>query len=124
MSGKTYKTTETPGGIGEVRKAGVHVAKVFYRLTVRREIIPGEAAGAKESYGAPEISGEVSVSQDEPNQSQVLKSMGSGELLTLHLEDGRRLDIHATKGEGYSDAFRIVASDATGFVAASQKSAG
>ena len=120
MSEKSYQTLETPGGIGEIRKAGVHLAKVFYRLIVRREIIAGESAdGHPEAYGLPEITGEVTVSQDEPMQSQVLKSMSSGELLTLYLADGRQLDIQATKGDGFSDAFRIIANDSTGFVTAS-----
>ena len=119
MSSKTYKTIETPGGIGELRKSGAHLAKVFYRLQVRQEIIAGEPGTAnQESYGVPEIVGEVSVSQDEPMQSQVSKSMSAGELLTLILADGRRLDVYATKGDEFSDAYRIVAASSAGFVPA------
>ncbi len=111
MDGKMYKTIETPGGIGEVRKGAAHIAKVFYRLTVRREI----NAGGEAALGAPEIIGELSVSQDEPMQSQVARNMRAGDLLTLHLADGRRLDIRATT-DGSSDAYRIVPDNANGFV--------
>jgi hypothetical protein len=36
MSRKTYKTIETPSGSGELRKAGAHLAKVFYHRKTRR----------------------------------------------------------------------------------------
>jgi hypothetical protein len=113
MSGKTYKTIETPGGIGEIRKGGAHVAKVFYRLIVKKEILTGAAGG----LGELEIEGEVSVSQDEPMQSQVARNMSTGDLMTLHLEDGRKLDIRATTN-GSSDAYKIVPDNAAGFVTA------
>jgi hypothetical protein len=113
MINKTYKTLETPSGSGELRVAGAHLAKVFYHLQVRQEIVGGEAADMARGL---DISGEVTVSQDEPMQTQVLRRVGSGERLTLHLADGRRLDVYATKGEGFSDAFRIVPAESTGFI--------
>lgn len=109
MSTPTYKTIETPSGSGELRVAGAHLAKVFYHLQVRQEIVVGEPGGLT-------ITGEVTVSQDEPMQSQVLRRVGSGELLTLHLADGRRIDVYASKSDAVSDAFRIVPGGSTGFV--------
>ena len=41
MSKKTYKTIETPSGSGEIRKAGAHLAKVFYHLQVRQAVVAG-----------------------------------------------------------------------------------
>lgn len=113
MSPPTYKTIETPSGSGELRIAGAHLAKVFYHLQVRQEIVVGESAAQP---GGLTITGEVTVSQDEPMQSQVLRRVGSGELLTLHLADGRRIDVHASKSDSVSDAFRIVPGSSTGFV--------
>lgn len=114
---KTYKTLETPSGSGELRAAGLHLAKVFYHLKVRQEIIVGEPAGGQaDGLGPLEINGEVTVSLDEPMQTQVLGRVGSGELLTLHLTDGRRLDVTATKEDMLSDAYRIVPSNSAGFI--------
>ncbi len=116
MSATTYKTIETPSGSGELRVAGTHLAKVFYHLQVRQAIVVGElTAGAGQPDGLT-ITGEVTVSQDEPMQAQVLRRVGSGELLTLHLADGRRLDVYATKSDSVSDAFRIVPGGPTGFI--------
>ncbi len=114
---KTYKMIETPGGIGELRKAGAHLAKVFYRLQVRQEISAGDSArGQAEPPSVLEITGEVSISQDEPMQSQVMKSMNSGDLLTLHLADGRRLEVYANKGDTFTGAYQIVPGSAHGFI--------
>jgi len=105
---------ETPGGIGQITKAGKRLAKVFYRLQIQQEVIPGDPA----TYGLPEIGGDVSVSQDEPMQSQVMKSLSTGELLTLHLEDGRQLDVFATRTSEFSDSFRVVQANGASLVAA------
>lgn len=83
MSRKTYKTIETPSGSGELRKAGAHLAKVFYHLQVRQETIVGD-------------------------------------LLTLYLADGRRLDVYATKGGAFSDAYRIVPGGPAGLISEQQ----
>jgi hypothetical protein len=121
MSRKTYKTIETPSGSGELRKAGAHLAKVFYHLQVRQETIVGElAAGQEDRPGRLDIAGEVTVSQDEPMQAQVLKGMNSGDLLTLYLADGRRLDVYATKGDAFSDAYRIVPGGPAGLISEQQ----
>ena len=117
MTMKTYKTLETPSGSGELRVAGAHLAKVFYHLKVRQEIIVGEpATGQAGGIGPLEITGEVTVSLDEPMQTEVLRRVGSGELLTLNLNDGRRLDVTASKVEALSDAYRIVPSSSVGFI--------
>lgn len=122
MSIPTYKTLETPSGSGELRIAGAHLAKVFYHLQVRQEIVDGEAtagAGQADKLNGLTITGEVTVSQDEPMQAQVLRRVGSGELLTLHLADGRRLDVYATKSDAISDVFRIRPGGSTGFISES-----
>ncbi len=121
MSSKTYKTIETPSGSGELRKAGVHLAKVFYHLQVRQETTVGESVPGQEDRPAMlDIAGEVTVSQDEPMQAQVLSRIGSGELLTLYLADGRRLDVYATKGDAPSGAFHIVPGSPAGFISEQQ----
>jgi len=110
---KTYKTLETVSGSGELRAAGAHVAKVFYHLKVRQEVLNGEPALPHDN--PLDITGEVTISQDEPMQAQVARRVGSGERLTLHLNDGRRLDVFATKGTLLSDAYRIVPASPAGF---------
>jgi hypothetical protein len=114
MNKKTYKTIESPGGIGELRKAGARVAKVFYRLKVRKEI----TGSNPETLGEAEISGELTVSQDEPMQSQVLRSVAAGDLLTLTLSDGRQINIHVSKTNEFSDAFQIIPDHSGVFVTA------
>lgn len=105
----TYKIIETPGGNGELRKAGAHLAKVFYRLQVRQETGNGaSAAGTEEPAAILEITGEVSISQDEPMQTQIMNAMNSGELLTLHLVDGRRLEVYAAQRDAFTGVYRIV----------------
>ena len=117
MSSKTYKTIETPSGSGELRVAGAHLAKVFYHLQVRQAVVASEAAADQADLSSRlDIAGEVTISQDEPMQAQVLHRVGSGELLTLYLADGRRLDVYATKGEAFSDAYRIVPGSPAGFI--------
>ena len=114
-----YKIIETLGGIGELRKAGAHLAKVFYRLQVRQEISAGEVTVDKvEAVGILEITGEVSISQDEPMQSQVMKSMNSGELLTLHLADGRRLEVYTAQGDAFTGAYGIIPGGSRAFISA------
>jgi len=117
MSSKTYKTIETPSGSGELRVAGAHRARVFYHLQVRQAVVAGEAAADQADLSSRlDIAGEVTISQDEPMQAQVLHRVGSGELLTLYLAEGRRLDVYATKGEAFSDAYRIVPGSPAGFI--------
>lgn len=48
-------------------------------------------------------------------QTQVLRRVGSGELLTLHLADGRQIDVYAVKSDEVSDAFRIVPAGSANF---------
>ncbi len=110
----TYKTLETPSGSGELRAANTHIALVFYHLKVRQEIIE-PVAGQAAAPAVLDIAGEVTISQDEPMQSQVARRVSSGELMTLHLNDGRRLNVYASKGETYSDAYNIVAAPPVGF---------
>jgi hypothetical protein len=117
MSNKTYKTIESPSGSGELRKAGAHLAKVFYHLNVRQEIgANGTLTPPADGPMALEITGEVTVSQDEPMQARVSKEMNSGDLLTLYLADGRQLEVYASKGDTYSDSYRISQRGLTGFV--------
>jgi hypothetical protein len=114
----TYTIIETPGGIGELRIAGAHLAKVFYRLQVRQAIGAGDAAAGQEApAGSLEISGELSISQDEPMQSQVTRKMNAGELLTLHLADGRRIEVYTAQGDAMTGAYRVTPGGSRGFVA-------
>jgi hypothetical protein len=109
MKQQTHKVIESLSGSGVLHKAGKHLAKVFYHLQVRQITSIDETTGA--SAGVPgtiEIAGEVTVSQDEPNQVQVQTGMNAGEMLTLHLADGRQLDVHATKGDALTGTYRIV----------------
>jgi hypothetical protein len=122
VSTKTYKTLETPSGSGELRKAGKHLAKVFYHLQVQQEMTADESvAGAEKAPGIFEVAGEVTVSQDEPNQAQVVNSLNSGELLTLHLADGRQLDVYATQGDRLTGTYRIVSGSPAGFTSEERK---
>jgi hypothetical protein len=88
------------------------VAKVFYRLKVRKEI----TGNNPETLGEAEIGGEVTVSQDEPMQSLVLRSVAAGDLLTLILSDGRQVSAHVSKTNQFSDAFQIVPDNSGVFV--------
>ncbi len=117
MPTQDYKTIEAPSGSGELRKAGAHLANVFYYLEVRQGLPPdAAAAGPAEAPGRLDISGEVSISQDEPNQPQILKSLLSGEVLTLHLADGRRVEVQASAGDAFSGGYKVVATGHTGFL--------
>lgn len=111
-------TVESLSGSGELRVAGAHLAKVFYHLRVHRAN-PAEdpAVGlAGDVGGGWDITGEVTISQDEPMQAQVMRRMGSGEALTLHLGDGRQLEVYAAPAEAVSGVYRIVpVSPAAGF---------
>lgn len=101
----TSRILETPSGSGTLRVAGQHLAQVFYHLQVRVVLVGGEPTPGP---GALEITGEMTVSQDEPMQAQVLRRVGSGERLTLHLGDGRHLEITASPSLPPSAAFRIL----------------
>ena len=117
MSRKSYKVIESPNGVGELRKAGEHLAGVSYRLQVRQEFnISESVSGQAEIPGMLEISGEVTVIEAERMQAHVLQGMNSGELLTLHLSDGRRLDVYAPKGDPLSGTYLVVPGSPSGFV--------
>lgn len=106
---KTYQTLESLSGYGVLKLANAHLAKVFYHLLVR------QASPAGDATRQLEITGEVNVSQDEPMQTQVLRRVGSGEVLTLHLADGRQVDVIAAKGNPLSDAYQIVGQNPANF---------
>ncbi len=108
MNRRTSKVIERPVGTGEICKAGEHVAGVLYRLEVRQEILISESLnGQQELPGQLEISGEVTVSEAERMQAQVMQIMNSGSLLTLHLSDGRTLDIYAPSADPISGTYRV-----------------
>lgn len=106
MSGFDTPLVESPSGVGELLRAGKRLAKVFYYLEVRRE------AGAT----APvEVSGELTVSQDEPMQPSIVSGLRSGEVLTLVLDDGRQLEFKATPGSLMEKQYRIAGANPAGF---------
>lgn len=108
MTRKTYKTIETPSGIGEIRKSGEHLANVSYRLQVRQEIIVSESFSKKEEIpGMAIISGEITINQDERMKSVILNNMSSGESFTLYLSDNRRLELFASKGDPVSGKYQV-----------------
>jgi hypothetical protein len=107
MSGTNFTLVESPSGIGELRRAGKRLAKVFYYLEVRRE------AGAA---GPVDISGELTVSQDEPMQASIVSGLRSGEVLSLVLDDGRQLEFHATQGSPMEKQYHITGANPAGFI--------
>ena len=107
MSGNDPTLVESPSGIGELRRGGKRLAKVFYYLEVRRE------AGAA---GPVEVSGELTVSQDEPMQASIVSGLHSGELLTLVLGDGRQLEFQASQGSPMEKQYHIAGTNPTGFI--------
>ena len=119
MSPQTYETIEAPSGSGELRKAGLHLANVFFYLEVRPAgDRPGTTAAAPaETQELWDISGTVSISQDEPNQPKIAKIMLSGDVLMLHLGDGRRLGVRATPGDAFSGDYHVAATGRAGFLA-------
>lgn len=118
MTRKTYKTIETPSGIGEIRKNGEHLANVSYYLQVRQEITISEnLRGEKdETLGQISITGETTINENERMTPQVLSNMSSGEVFTLHLSDKRRLDIFAVKGDPLSGRYQIAPYGSAGFI--------
>jgi arginine/lysine/ornithine decarboxylase len=109
MKPQTHKVLESLSGSGVLHKAGKHLAKVFYHLQVRQITSIDETTSTSTgATGTIEIVGEVTVSQDEPNQAQVQTGMSSGEKLALHLADGRRLDVHAAKADALTGTYQVV----------------
>lgn len=113
MDQKPQDVLQNLSGSGELRQAGRHLARVFYHLRVRQIAGAAETAGDRPSNF--EITGEVTVSQDEPMQAQVLNRMETGEMLILHLADGRQLEVHAAKSAGFSAAYQITGASPAGF---------
>ncbi|MEP7357071.1 MAG: hypothetical protein ABI847_07515 [Anaerolineales bacterium] len=96
---------EELSGIGHLLRAGKPLAKIFYNLELRT---------AADGY---EIEGDLSVSQDTSMRSQVLAVLDSPEILTLVLGDGRKLEVHTTRGDRFEAKFHIVAHNPPGFIA-------
>jgi len=120
MTRKTYKIIETPSGIGEIRKNGEYLANLSYYLQVRQEITISEILrGEKDEVpGQISITGEITINENERMTPQVLSDMSSGEVLTLHLSDRRRLDIfvRAPTGGPLSGKYQITPYGSTGFI--------
>ena len=104
MSVSPKPTAEELSGIGHLLRAGKPLAKIFYNLELRR---------AADGY---EIEGDLSVSQDTSMRSQVLAVLDSDEILTLVLADGRKLEVHTTRGDKFQGKFHIVAHNPPGFI--------
>jgi hypothetical protein len=105
MSVQPKPASESLSGIGYLQRAGKQLAKIFYNLDLRT---------AASGY---EVEGELSVSQDTPMRSQVLGVLDSDEVLTLVLGDGRKLEVHTTRGDKFAGKFHIVAHNPPGFIA-------
>ena len=104
MSAHPKPVSESLSGIGHLLRAGKPLAKIFYNLDLRH---------AADGY---EVEGDLSVSQDTPMRSQVLGVLDSDEILTLVLGDGRKLEVHTTRGDKFAGKFHIVAHNPPGFI--------
>ena len=105
MSVSPKPASEALSGIGHLLRAGKPLAKIFYNLDLRH---------AADGY---EIEGDLSLSQDTPMRSTVISVLDSPEILTLVLADGRRLEVHTTRGDRFEAKFHIVAHNPPGFIA-------
>ena len=105
MSAHPNATHEELSGIGHLLRAGQPLAKIFYNLDLHT---------AADGYA---IEGDISVSQDTSMRSQVLSVLDSNEVLTLVLSDGRRLEVHTTRGDRFEGKFHIAAHNPPGFIA-------
>ena len=105
MSAQPKPASEALSGIGHLLRAGKPLAKIFYNLDLRH---------AADGY---EIEGDLSVSQDTSMRAQVLSVLDSDEILTLVLGDGRKLEVHTTRGDRFEGKFHIVAHNPPGFIA-------
>jgi hypothetical protein len=73
-------TNQSFSGTGEVLHEGEHVCNVKYRLLQR-------ASPSKPI----EITGEITIDQSDRRSTEVLNLVGSGQILTLRLEDNQEL---------------------------------
>jgi len=106
MSVQPKPASESLSGIGHLLRAGKPLAKIFYNLDLRRT--------AADGY---EVEGDLSLSQDTSMRSQVISVLDSAEILTLVLGDGRKLEVHTTRGDKFEGKFHIVAHNPPGFIA-------
>ena len=102
MTKKVHETEERPSGPGEIRnEAGEYVAKVRYSLEVRREFVITETFGGRDKLSGPlVISGKIVIVDGE-------RVLTGDDLVTLHLEDGRKLEIWAKEGDPISGEYTI-----------------
>src|SRR4026207_821967 len=105
MSVQPKPASQSLSGIGHLLRAGKPLAKIFYNLDLRP---------APDGY---EVEGDLSVSQDTSMRAQVLSWLDSDEILTLVLGDGRKLEVHTTRGDKFQGKFHIVAHNPPGFIA-------
>ena len=106
MSIQPKPASESLSGIGHLLRAGKPLAKIFYNLDLRRTSTDGY-----------EIEGDLTLSQDTSMRSQVIGVLDSDEVLTLVLGDGRKLEVHTTRGDKFSGKFHIMAHNPPGFMA-------
>ena len=105
MSVQPKPASESLSGIGHLLRAGKPLAKIFYNLDLRPAV---------DGY---EVEGDLSVSQDTSMRAQMLSVLDSDEILTLVLGDGRKLEVHTTRGDKFEGKFHIVAHNPPGFIA-------
>ncbi len=88
---RRYKTLERPKGIGDVYKGDTKLAQVSYELTVQQAILIGESStGLGATEGLASITGRIATFEGHP------EDIRTWDELTLHLEDGRKLDFSVT----------------------------
>lgn len=94
MARKTRTLVESPTGKGGLHRQDEFIREVAYRLTVSQEVTETDP-GREPIKGQMEIGGKVIA----PNNPIGVADL-TGEELTLHLEDGRRLDLFISDPTG------------------------
>ncbi len=84
-------------GAGEVLDAGLHLCAVNYRLQQ-----------VDNPSGHSEIAGEILVDLSERQNVEVLNTLGSGNLLTLKLDDSRELEVFFNPIDAIGGSYKIV----------------
>jgi hypothetical protein len=91
MVTRKYKSLDNPKGVGEVYKGDEKLAKVRYKLNVQQEVLTTRAFnGAQDVKGMQSGTGSIDVLEGKINL------LDRGEKLTLHMEDGKKVDFSIT----------------------------
>lgn len=97
-----------PGGVGNVQKAGQHIADVSYQLVGIQDKFSGGFGDKQEGKGQSVISGQITILKGE--------KLDPGEIYSLHFEDNGHFEFIVKQSDRANGIYQITQCGSKGFI--------